>query len=77
MSEKNGMGRFYLEHNIVGGGPLVFSLLRTALLQPSVCGVLLGLSDWGLDLWLRSCTAGRLQDRNVVAMSAEILIILH
>ena len=71
------MGRCYQEHDIFGGSPLVLSLLRTALLQPSVRGVLLGWSDWGLDLWLRSYTAGRLQDRNVVALSAEILKILH
>ena len=71
------MGRCYLEHDIVGGSPLVLSLLRTALLQPSVRGILLGLSDWGLDIWLGSYTAGRLQDRNVVAMSAQILITLQ
>ena len=60
LSEKNGMGRCYLEHDIVGGSPLILSLLRTALLQSSGRGVFLGLSDWGLDLWLGSYSAGRL-----------------
>ena len=60
MSEKNGMGRCYQEHDIFGGSPLVLSLLRTALLQPSFRGGLLGLSDWGLDIWLGSYSAGRL-----------------